>query len=201
MTQIKNNINTYADLTAYNADQSKDFPNISYIQGTDEVKYVGEDPTLVTLTLTTNIGTTAGLANTITNFSKMWVDGVEQESVVGTYTFREAGNHIVKYKLIDPSKIIQDTFKYCSWLKTITLQNTVTLIDKNAFKACDNLESITIYATTPPSLNYGPTDQWSGAFYNTNNCPIYVPSESVDTYKATTYWSSLASRIQAIPSV
>jgi hypothetical protein len=197
---MRNNINTYADLTAYNADTNKDFPNISYIQGTDEVKWVKEDPTLVTLTLTTDRGTTALLATTITNFSKMWVDGVEQESVVGNYTFQEAGNHIVKYKLIDPSKIIQDSFKSCSWLKTITVQNTVTLIDKNAFKGCNNLESITINATTPPSLNYGPTDQWQGAFYNTNNCPIYVPSESVDTYKATAYWVILASRIRAIPT-
>ena len=199
MTKILNHINTYADLTAYNNDTNKDYPNVSYIQG-DEVKWVKEDPTLVTLTLTTDRGTTAILATTITNFSKMWVDGVEQESVVGIYTFQEAGNHIVKYKLIDPSKIIKDTFRSCSWLKTITVQNTVTLIDKNAFKDCNNLESITINATTPPSLNYGPTDQWQGAFYNTNNCPIYVPSESVDTYKATAYCVSLASRIQAIPT-
>ena len=33
MTQIKNNINTYADLTAYNNDLNKEYPNISYIQG------------------------------------------------------------------------------------------------------------------------------------------------------------------------
>jgi hypothetical protein len=36
------------------------------------------------------------------------------------------------------------------------------------------------------------------SFYNTNNCPIYVPSASVETYKAATNWSSLESRIQAI---
>ena len=31
MTKILNHINTYADLTAYNNDMGKDFPNISYI--------------------------------------------------------------------------------------------------------------------------------------------------------------------------
>lgn len=42
MTQIANYINSYSDNTAYSADQSKDYPNISYIQGTDEVKWKKE---------------------------------------------------------------------------------------------------------------------------------------------------------------
>jgi len=40
----------------------------------------------------------------------------------------------------------------------------------------------------------------SFAFYNTNNCPIYVQADSVDAYKAATNWKTYASRIQAIPS-
>jgi hypothetical protein len=39
----------------------------------------------------------------------------------------------------------------------------------------------------------------ANAFSDTNNCPIYVPSGSVDTYKAADEWSNVASRIQAIP--
>ena len=42
MTKLLNHINTYADLTAYNNDMEKDFPNISYIKGTDEVKWKKE---------------------------------------------------------------------------------------------------------------------------------------------------------------
>jgi hypothetical protein len=38
----------------------------------------------------------------------------------------------------------------------------------------------------------------ASAFNDTNNCPIYVPSESVETYKAASNWSSYASRIQSI---
>jgi len=38
------------------------------------------------------------------------------------------------------------------------------------------------------------------AFNSTNDCPIYVPSESVEVYKAADNWSSLSSRIQAIPN-
>jgi hypothetical protein len=39
----------------------------------------------------------------------------------------------------------------------------------------------------------------NNAFYNTNNCPIYVPSASVNAYKSASGWSTYASRIQAIP--
>jgi hypothetical protein len=35
-------------------------------------------------------------------------------------------------------------------------------------------------------------------FDSTNNCPIYVPSGSVNTYKAADGWSNYASRIKAI---
>jgi len=54
------------------------------------------------------------------------------------------------------------------------------------------LTSVIIESTTPP-------ESGGYEFDNTNNCPIYVPSESVETYKAASGWSSYASRIQAIP--
>lgn len=76
-------------------------------------------------------------------------------------------------------------------LTTITIPDSVTSIGGSAFNGCTSLSSITIEATTPPTLG-------SVAFDNTNNCPIYVPAASVDTYKAASGWSTYASRIQAI---
>jgi hypothetical protein len=35
-------------------------------------------------------------------------------------------------------------------------------------------------------------------FADTNDCPIYVPADSVDAYKAAENWSQYAKRIQAI---
>jgi hypothetical protein len=35
-------------------------------------------------------------------------------------------------------------------------------------------------------------------FESTNNCPIYVPAESVDAYKTAQYWNDYARRIRAI---
>ena len=84
-------------------------------------------------------------------------------------------------------------FDGCSGLTSITIPNSVTNIENSAFMWCSGLASITIEATTPPTLN-------SNAFNSTNNCPIYVPAASVETYKAASGWSTYASRIQAIPA-
>ena len=92
------------------------------------------------------------------------------------------------------TSIGNSAFYYCSDLMDVTIGNGVTSIVNHAFSGCSSLTSLTILATTPPTLN-------SSAFNNTNNCPIYVPAESVDAYKTATNWSAYADRIQAIPTV
>ena len=85
-------------------------------------------------------------------------------------------------------------FRNCSRLTSITIPDSVTSIGQSAFSGCSSLTSVTILRTTPPTLAN------ANAFSNTNNCPIYVPSASVSTYKSASRWSTYASRIQAIPS-
>lgn len=85
-------------------------------------------------------------------------------------------------------------FFYCRSLTSVTIPNSVTSISNSAFSDCSSLTSVTVLAATPPTL-------YSNAFNNTNNCPIYVPAESVDAYKTATNWSAYADRIQAIPTV
>ena len=91
------------------------------------------------------------------------------------------------------TSIGDSAFYNCRSLKNITIGNNITSIGGNAFNYCNGLESITINATTPPSINYN-------TLYNTNNCAIYVPAESVDAYKAASTWSTYTDRIQAIPN-
>lgn len=83
-------------------------------------------------------------------------------------------------------------FRDCHSLISINIPSGTTRIGGGAFQRCSGLTSITIEATTPPTLE-------NNAFADTNNCPIYVPSGSADTYKAASVWSTYASRIQAIP--
>lgn len=92
------------------------------------------------------------------------------------------------------TSISRDLFAYCNMILSIHISNTVTNISIRAFTGCQNLTSVTIEATTPPTLAN------INAFSNTNNCPIYVPAESVEAYKSANNWSSYASRIQAIPT-
>ena len=89
--------------------------------------------------------------------------------------------------------IDESAFYYCTSLTSVTIGNGVTTIGAAAFADCTSLTSVTVEAITPPTLVS------FDAFENedTTTYPIYVPSASVVAYK--TAWSSLSSRIQAIP--
>ena len=81
-------------------------------------------------------------------------------------------------------------FSYCSSLTSVTIPNSVTSIKNNAFYNCTSLTSVTIEAETPPVLSS------FDVFYQTNNCPIYVPCNAVNTYKTAEEWSRYADRIR-----
>ena len=91
------------------------------------------------------------------------------------------------------SSIGSSAFNSCSGLTNLVIPSNISSIDNEAFFKCRGLASITVHSVTPPTLG-------SYVFDNTNDCPIYVPSESVDAYKAASGWSNYASRIQAIPT-
>ena len=93
------------------------------------------------------------------------------------------------------TQIKRRAFNGCSGLTNVVIGSGVTTIEDGAFIFCTSLQSVTIHATTPPSIS----KIWSYPFDYTNNCPIYVPSGSVNAYKAASGWSEYASRIQAIP--
>ena len=109
----------------------------------------------------------------------------------------------------------QAFYYYCSTLKTIKIPNSVTSIGDHAFDlciclthielpasvrsigldafyACSRLTSMTIYASSPPSLATS-----SGLGLGSSvDCLIYVPAESVEAYKSA--WPYYAGRIRAI---
>ena len=89
------------------------------------------------------------------------------------------------------TSIGEAAFNRCGSFTSVTIPSGVTYIGHVAFNHCTGLTGITVEAITPPTIG--------SAFDDTNNCPIYVPAESVDTYKTTNVWSDYADRIQAIP--
>lgn len=86
-------------------------------------------------------------------------------------------------------------FYGCNDLITATIGTGVTSIGNYAFGGDTSLISVTIQATTPPSL--GTTGVFGG---NASSRKIYVPSASVTSYQGATNWSTYAADIEAIPT-
>lgn len=89
------------------------------------------------------------------------------------------------------TSIRQYAFSQCLELGSVVIPASVTDIGYCAFDSSYALNGVFCYATTPPAIG-------SYAFDNTNNCPIYVPAESVNAYRSASGWSDYASRIQAM---
>ena len=81
------------------------------------------------------------------------------------------------------TSIENGTFSYCSALTKVTLGNGVTNIGTRAFSGCTALAEMTVAATEPPVAA-------ANAFENVSrDITVYVPAESLDTYKAASVWS------------
>ena len=92
------------------------------------------------------------------------------------------------------TSIAGGAFFNCTSLTDVNIPDSVTNIGNDAFNGCSSLASVTVNATIPPTLGIR-------VFENTNNCPIYVPAESLATFKAANNWSSYESRIYPIAQV
>ena len=81
-------------------------------------------------------------------------------------------------------------FYKCSLLTSITLPEGVTSIGDWAFYDCSSLTTVYSKQTTPPTT-YNRTFESC-----TNLNKIYVPTASVDAYKAAAGWSEYADKIE-----
>ena len=81
-------------------------------------------------------------------------------------------------------------FNACGSLVSMTIPSNVTNIGNYAFNNCSGVKEYHLLPTTPPTLSN------SNAFNNIpSDCIIYVPSESLETYKTATNWKTYASKM------
>lgn len=86
------------------------------------------------------------------------------------------------------TSIGNSAFANCKRFQTVTIPDSVTSIGSKAFDNCTKLAIIVVKASTPPSLGIN-------AIYYKSLAKIYVPSNSVDTYKSASGWSGYADKI------
>ena len=144
--------------------------------------------------------TSVVLPNTITR-----IDGLAFWKCysLSTINFEEGlltiGQHAIQYcnlgQVTLPNSLtsIGDAAFYGAHITSVVIGTGIETIGESAFTFNNGCESITIKAMNPPTLG-------NNAFDSTNNCQIYVPTISVDTYKSASGWSTYADRIQAIPT-
>ena len=82
-------------------------------------------------------------------------------------------------------------FNYCSGLLYIILPENITSVMYNSIRDCSSLIYIKFLSPTMVTTT-------SNALQRTNNCPVYVPSDLVETYKTSSSWSQYASRFYSL---
>lgn len=81
-------------------------------------------------------------------------------------------------------------FNTCYSLTKAFVSSSVTYMNNGVFAYCYGLKEIHFYSSTPPTLG------GTGVFNSIpSDCRIYVPSESLEDYKAANNWSSKASQM------
>ena len=82
-------------------------------------------------------------------------------------------------------------FDLCVNLQYIVIPDNVLDIEDAAFQRCYNLEYVICDSTVPPTLGLS-------VFLYTNDCPIYVPDNSVLAYQTAANWMNYSARITGI---
>ena len=122
-------------------------------------------------------------------------DGVTS---IGRYAFRGCSG-LTNITIPDKvTSIGEFAFYVCTGLTSITIPDKVTSIGQGAFSNCSSLKEVYCKPTTPPTggdymFSYNDSGYSNG--YKPIGCKIYVPRNSVDYYKAASYWSDYASSI------
>ena len=184
---------------ATNGGEFKGIRNLTKIEGLQDVKeapyqsFMGCS-NLVSLDFSENL-TKIGGSTAFGGCPKLETIGSFESisGVIGNTVFQNSG---IKGEIYLPhvTYIDQHAFEGCTNLEGVTLGKYIADLRYYCFAGCTSLKYIKILNPIPPQLGNNDTE-----FINTNNCPIYVPKESVHAYKTTGHWAYWANRIQPMP--
>lgn len=174
------------DLTSQEEETTVSVPIVS-VNRNGKAYYLGDDITKSVIYDGENVTIRFSLDNNNTTNSSLNMTG----GTVHTVKYSPTGSGTINNWTVT---IGSNWFSGLTYMTKVIIPKSITLIELGAFKGCTGLNSIICLAETPPTLGS------NTVFSNTNDCPIYVPSQSVNAYKTADKWSTYADRFQAIPS-
>ena len=113
---------------------------------------------------------------------------------IGEYAFQNCSSMTAVVIEEGVETLDRYAFFSCNSLTTASLPSTITSIGDNIFSYSENFNTLICKATEPPTLDYSPFDHVTAVAH------IYVPSTSVNDYKAAEEWLNHESIIEAIPT-
>lgn len=182
---IAYSINDGEDFEGSTPDSGEDFegdtPGAVVKPANNEIWYTTTDGNIITPTSTLGLTITS---NTYVNGKGVMTFSADVTSIPSKM-FHYAYN-LSSVTIPDSVEYINTMAFSGSGLKKITIGEGVVDIDDKAFNNCSNLE-VYCKPLTPPTLG---SDMWSSY-----GLKIYVPTESLNTYKKASGWMSFASYI------
>ena len=190
VTKLEVNVPTRSSVSAYKEHT---------IWGAFEILYSmsstsGSDGTENVDVATYQLVTPEGNDVTTTSVAIVDDDNVKGDFVIPTTVTRNGTPYTV-------TTIAPSAFEGNIELISVSLPPTVTSIGTGAFAGCENLQSMTVNNTVPPTListstvasarrmfTRGADDSPIFKGVDVENCILYVPEESIEKYKASEIW-------------
>ncbi|MBQ9731178.1 MAG: leucine-rich repeat domain-containing protein [Bacilli bacterium] len=115
---------------------------------------------------------------------------------IGQYAFYNCQDLAITSFPNGITSIPSQGFSDCTSLTSLELHSGITEINSYSFSGCSNLSKLIINNATPITLKYTTAFQDTPIANGTGY--IYVPDESVESFKAATNWSAYADQIKPI---
>ena len=194
---MANYINKYANQAAYDADDTKQFPNVSYLIEEDQYVLFNVTPLYATLTLNDDTVIEVKKLETkglLTRDDVMEALGVVDESLISKIDITEQVDKVAErcfnwtgyqYVRVNAKEIGDNAFQFVNTnaIKRIEFGTNVQTLGSNIFN------SVAVGKNKFISLNPTPATDNMSAFGN-KSVYVYVPDDSVEDYKAE--WRSIS---------